>query len=150
VARYDVMAVASFGGHFEQLLELRDAWKGRSCLYVTTRADVVAGLEGETGAVVQDCHAGQHAKAALCLAQLTGLAIRHRPRNVVTTGALPGLLALMVGRCIGARAIWVDSLANAETLSLSGQHARRFAHHHFSQWPDVAARDGSSYAGSLF
>ena len=148
--RYDLFAVASFGGHWEQLLALAPAWNGRRCLLITTPGGGIAGSNESDLRVVADCHAGQVLPAARCLAQLTALFARHRPRSVITTGALPGLLALGLARGFGARAIWVDSLANAETLSTSGRHARRIAHHHFSQWPDVAKRERSEYAGSLF
>ena len=110
----------------------------------------MAAIEGGDLRIVEDCHVGQYAKAAKCAAQLAALCLRHRPRNLVTTGALPGLLAIMAGRAVGASTFWIDSLANAETLSVSGRHAKRIAHHHFTQWPELARREGTQYAGSLF
>jgi hypothetical protein len=146
----EIFALASFGGHFEQLLQLREAWAGRPTLYVSTRRDSIAELRGQRVAFVSDCHAGQVIRAAICLAQLARLFGRHRPRILVTTGALPGLLAAAVARAVGTRVIWIDSVANSERLSTSGSSAKRFAHHHFSQWPGVAERDGSSYGGTVF
>lgn len=149
MARIEVMAVASFGGHLEQLLQLRSAWDGCACVYVTTRDDRIDLLSGQRVVAVQDCHEGQTGRAFRCLAQLVGLALRYRPRTVLTTGALPGLMACIAGRTIGAQVIWIDSVANAAELSKSGRIARRLAHHHFSQWPDVARASGSEYAGSV-
>lgn len=145
----ELFAVASFGGHFEQLLQLREAWAGRRCLFVTTRRDTIEELCGEDVAFVQDCHTGQVLKAVRCLLQLARLFRRHRPKALVTTGALPGLLAVAAGRLTGARVIWIDSVANAHELSTSGRVARGLAHVHLSQWPDVAAREHSKYAGSV-
>lgn len=146
----EIFALASFGGHLEQLLQLRDAWAGCPALYVTTRRDSIAELRGQRIAFVEDCHTGQIIRAAICLAQLARLFWRHRPRTLVTTGALPGLLAAVVARAVGTRVIWIDSVANCERLSASGSSAKCFAHHHFSQWPGVAERHGSSYSGTLF
>lgn len=146
----EIFALASFGGHLEQLLQLREAWAGRPTLYVTTRRDSIAELRGQRIAFVGDCHTGQVIRTAICLAQLAGLFWRHRPRILVTTGALPGLLAAAVARLVGTRVIWIDSVANSERLSTSGGSAKRLAHHHFSQWPGVAERHGSSYSGTLF
>jgi len=46
--------------------------------------------------------------------------------------------------------IWVDSIANAEKLSMSGRMIRPFADVILSQWPDVAAKYPKvEYAGEL-
>ena len=68
---------------------------------------------------------------------------------VVSTGALPGVIALTLGRAIGARTIWVDSIANAEEMSMSGKLARRVAHLWLSQWEHVAEAAGAEYAGAI-
>ena len=148
--RVQLFAVGSFGGHFEQVLEMRKAWAGLRCLYVTTQDGPLDALEGERLAVVSDCHSGQPIRAALCLVQTALLFARHRPACVFTTGALPGLIAALVGRLAGVPVIWIDSVANAETMSGSGRLARRLARKWCTQWPGVASREGSQYLGSLF
>jgi hypothetical protein len=50
---------------------------------------------------------------------------------------------------LGARTIWVDSVANAEEMSMSGKLARRFAHLWLSQWEHVAGAEGAEYAGAV-
>ena len=45
---------------------------------------------------------------------MLGLLLRHRPDVIVTTGAAPGYFALRFGKLLGARTIWIDSMANAE------------------------------------
>jgi len=148
--RFEVLAVGSFGGHFEQLLQLRAAWAGKACLYVTTRRVEAGEIADQPIAFVQDCHTGEVIRAARCLKQMFALFRRYRPKYLVTTGALPGLLAAVAARATGARVIWIDSVANAERLSTSGLHARWLADAHLSQWPEVAERQHSHYAGSLF
>ena len=74
---------------------------------------------------------------------------RFKPDVVISTGALPGVIAIAVGRAMGSRTIWVDSVANAEEMSMSGNLARRFAHLWMTQWEHVAAANGAEYAGSV-
>lgn len=74
---------------------------------------------------------------------------RIRPDVVVSTGAAPGLLCLFWGHVTGARTIWIDSVANAECLSLSGRLASRFATVALTQWEALAAASGPEYAGSV-
>lgn len=145
-----VFAVATFGGHFEQLVQLTPAWDGVGCLFVSTRPSPSLLRTGRDMALVDDCHWGEPFRTARCAIQMVSLFVRHRPACVVTTGALPGLLAAVIGRALGARVIWIDSMANAETMSGSGKVARVFAHVWCSQWSRVAEREGARYLGSLF
>jgi UDP-N-acetylglucosamine:LPS N-acetylglucosamine transferase len=68
------------------------------------------------------------------------LIIRIRPHFVVSTGAAPGLAALQIGKLIGARTVWIDSLANSEELSLAGVMAKRFADLWLTQWPHLTTK----------
>ena len=53
--------------------------------------------------------------------------VRVRPHVIVTTGAAPGYIAIRLGRILGARTVFLDSMANAEKLSLSAHLAERHA-----------------------
>jgi UDP-N-acetylglucosamine:LPS N-acetylglucosamine transferase len=75
--------------------------------------------------------------------------MRTRPDVVISTGAAPGLFGILFGRLVGARTIWIDSIANAEKLSLSGRIASRIAHIALTQWPHLAATRRPSYRGSI-
>ena len=75
--------------------------------------------------------------------------MRHRPDVVLSTGAAPGFFAILFGKLLGARTIWVDSIANAEQLSLSGKKAGRFADLWLTQWPHLAQPGGPLYKGSV-
>ena len=72
-----------------------------------------------------------------------------RPDVVVTTGAAPGFFGVRIGKLIGARVVWVDSVANAEELSMSGRNAGSFADLWLTQWPHLAGENGPQYYGSV-
>ncbi|MFW5835879.1 MAG: UDP-N-acetylglucosamine--LPS N-acetylglucosamine transferase [bacterium] len=72
-----------------------------------------------------------------------------RPSVVITTGAAPGYFALRYGDRIGARTIWVDSIANAHQLSLSGRLVRDIADIWLTQWSDLEQQNGPYYVGSV-
>ena len=77
------------------------------------------------------------------------LVLRRRPHVVISTGALPGVIALAFGRMTGAETVWIDSVANAEEMSMLGRLARRFATHWLSQWEHVAEAEGAEFIGSV-
>lgn len=144
-----VLAVASGGGHWQQLMLLRPAYAHAQVRYLTT----LPGLAEEYGAapahVVPDCNRNEPLRALRCIFAMGREVLAQRPDMIISTGALPGVIALAFGRLAGARTVWIDSIANAEELSASGRLARKIAHVCLSQWPSVAEAEGVEYAGAL-
>ena len=143
-----VLAIASGGGHWEQLMALSDAFAATEVVYATTLPGLT-GPGGETVHVVPDCNRNEKWKALRSGVALLILILRKRPNVIVTTGALPGFLAIAIGRRLGARTMWIDSIANAEEMSMAGRLARSQADRWLSQWPSVAEAAGAEYAGSV-
>jgi len=77
------------------------------------------------------------------------LLLRLRPDVIVTTGAAPGYLALRIGKWLGARVVWIDSVANAQELSMSGAKAGSFADLWLTQWPHLSGDGGPKFYGSV-
>lgn len=73
---------------------------------------------------------------------------RERPDMVISTGAAPGLMALIVAKMMGIRTVWVDSIANADHLSICGRLASRIADKTLTQWPHLAGK-GVEYHGNV-
>lgn len=153
-----VLAVASTGGHWVQLLRMRPAWAGCNVHYVTTvegfRDHVYADAQ-ERGQpqpgyhVLPDANRWQKFRLVLLMVAVTALLLKLRPDVVVSTGAAPGYFALRIARLLGAKTIWIDSIANAEQLSLSGQRIGRFADVWLTQWEELAKPDGPDYWGAV-
>ena len=148
-ARRRILAVASGGGHFQQLMTLRPGYDTGEVTYMTTLPDLAAQFGEGPQVTVPDCNANTPLAALRCSGVIFWRVLRLRPHVVITTGALPGVIAVMWGRLMGARTLWIDSIANAEELSVSGRLARRVAHVTLSQWPEVAAATGTRYEGSI-
>jgi cellulose synthase/poly-beta-1,6-N-acetylglucosamine synthase-like glycosyltransferase len=71
------------------------------------------------------------------------------PHKVITTGAAPGFFAVRLGKLLGAQCCWLDSIANAERLSLSGERAGPVADLWLTQWPGLASPHGPHYQGAV-
>lgn len=144
-----ILAVASGGGHWEQLMLLRPTLDQFDTTYVTT-AEGVAVRDGVSKYVmIPDANGKAKAAILRTVWHAIGVLRRSRPEVVVSTGALPGLACIIVGYVIGARTVWVDSVANSERLSVSGRFARPFSTLWLTQWPAVAAASGARYGGCL-
>ena len=75
--------------------------------------------------------------------------VREMPDIVITTGAAPGYFGVRIGKWLGARVVWIDSVANAEELSMSGQKAGAFSDLWLTQWPHLAGDGGPKYIGNV-
>ena len=144
-----VLAISSGGGHWVELLRLRPAWQAHDVVYATVKADHRTEVGSAPFFVVPD--ANRHTKRLLiktCAATFLVL-IKVRPSAVVSTGAAPGFFALFFGKLMGAKTVWIDSIANAEELSLSGKLVRPFADVWLTQWEFLASPKGPYYRGSV-
>ena len=99
--------------------------------------------------IVRDASRWDKIGLVIMILQLFWLIIRLRPRVVITTGAAPGVVALAIGKLLGARTIWLDSIANAQELSMSGRAAKHFADLRLTQWPELAEENGPFYHGAV-
>jgi UDP-N-acetylglucosamine:LPS N-acetylglucosamine transferase len=133
-----VLAVASSGGHWVQLLRLRPAFEGHDVVYLTTDPGHRDEVSPSRFYCVAD--ASRWSKIALLRSALAIMWIvaREHPDVVVSTGAAPGYLAIRCGRLLGARTAWIDSVANVEELSLSGRMASGLTDLCLTQWPHLA------------
>ena len=145
-----LLVISSGGGHWIQLLRLRPAFEGCRVTYATVREGYREDLDaGSDFHVVPDSNRWSKIRLLRSALSISWLLIRLRPDVIVTTGAAPGYFALRIGKWLGARAIWIDSIANAEELSLSGQKAGRFADLWLTQWPHLTVDHGPHYFGSV-
>lgn len=143
-----VLAVASAGGHWVQLRRLAPAFAGARLSWLSTRHELARDLDAPLH-VVRDANLWQKLALVRMFVEVLWVVLRVRPDVVVTTGAAPGFAAVVWGRLLGARTIWIDSIANSETLSTSGAKSGRFAHVWLTQWEHLARPDGPAYWGAV-
>ena len=87
---------------------------------------------------VNDANRWNKLALMVCALRILWIVLRVRPDVVVSTGAAPGYLAIRFARVLRARTIWIDSIANAEELSMSGRLASQTADLCLTQWPHLA------------
>lgn len=144
-----ILAISSGGGHWIQLLRLRSAFEGGDITFACVRKSYSEDVPGEHFVVITDATRWDRWKLLKMLCQVAWLVIVLRPDVVITTGAAPGYAAVRFGKWMGARTIWIDSIANVETMSLSGQKLAKHADLWLTQWPHLAKQDGPRYMGAV-
>lgn len=144
-----VLAVASGGGHWVQLMRLRPAFAGAEVHYATVDRSAAATVAPAPVHIYPDANKDTRLRMMLAAFRLALIVLRVRPDVVVSTGAAGGYLAIRFAGLLGARTMFIDSIANARELSVSARLAQRAADLVLSQWPAVARASGTAYRGAI-
>jgi UDP-N-acetylglucosamine:LPS N-acetylglucosamine transferase len=144
-----ILAVASGGGHWVQLLRLRTAFAGAEVHYATVDASAAEMVYPAPVHLYPDANKDTKIKLALAALRLLVIVLTVRPDVVISTGAAGGYFAIRFAKMLGARTLFVDSIANARQLSVTGQMCRGVADRVISQWPEVARQSGTEFWGSV-
>lgn len=144
-----VLAAASGGGHWEQLMLLRAVLDRFDTRYATTDCVSAAQHGIDDAAVLPDCNQNRPFRSAWCGMVALILVLKTRPDVVISTGAAPGFFCILAGRLIGAKTLWIDSVANGERLSMCGRLSKTFAHECLTQWEHLADDPQPSYRGAV-
>jgi len=144
-----IIAVASGGGHWMELLRLRPAFQGHEVVFVTVSPIYRSDVGTARFYVVNDATRWDKLALLKLMFRIARVLVRERPDVVISTGAAPGCFAIVFGKLLRARTIWLDSIANVERLTLSGRLAGRFADLWLTQWPHLAKPGGPRYEGSV-
>ena len=144
-----VLAVASGGGHWVQLRRVIPALEGHRIVYLTIHPTYRTDVPDAKVHVVNDATRWDRIGSLRMALRILWVVLREWPDVVFTTGAAPGFFAIVFGRLLGARTIWLDSIANVEEVSVSGRMVRRHADLWLTQWPHLAGPDGPEYAGAV-
>lgn len=147
--RRRVLAISSGGGHWIELLRLRPAFEGHELVWCTVDEAYRTHVPGEPFHTVRDVTRWDRVGLVQCAAEVLSVLLRVRPEVVVSTGALPGFFGIVLAKSLGARTVWVDSLANVEELSMSGKRVGPFADLWLTQWRELAEPAGPHYRGAV-
>lgn len=144
-----ILAIASGGGHWIQMMRLRPAFEGAEVRYLTVDRQFIGDVAGSRVYLVNDANEDRKLALLLQLLRVAWVVVRVRPDVVVSTGASVGFFALRVAKIFGARTVWIDSIANVEQLSKSGRLAGSCADLWLTQWGHLAKPEGPHCHGSV-
>ena len=145
-----IMLVASAGGHWVELTRLNKAVQGHHLIYVTTNREFAKQNKNQTSFVVPDASRWDRIRIVMLACRMFYIVLRIRPDVVISTGALPGFFAVFFGhKIVGAKTIWLDSIANSEKISMSGRKAGKYTDLWLTQWKHLARPEGPYYYGEV-
>jgi len=144
-----ILLVASAGGHWVQLNRLKAAFVGYRCIYASTLSGCAKQVPDCEFHLLPDASLWNKFRLLWLALKVFLLILKVRPDVVISTGAAPGFFAVLFGKKLGARTIWLDSIANPDVMSKSGQKVRPYADLWLTQWEHLAGPDGPEFAGAV-
>lgn len=147
--RRKVLAVSSGGGHWVQMMRLLHILEGHEVTFATVNAAYACDIRGYKLYTIVDATAWNKVRLLVQAFQILLIVLRERPDVILSTGAAPGYFAVRLGKLVGAKTVWIDSIANVERLSRSGEKVGRHADLWLTQWPHLAADMGPACKGAV-
>ena len=144
-----VLAIASAGGHWIELLRIRPAFSAFHVVYVSTNKSNAHEVQGYEFHHIANATRKSVWNFFIMFFQLLGLILKIRPKVIVTTGSAPGLMAIAVGKLCMVKTVWIESISSVDEPSASGKNARFFADLYLTQWKHLEREKGPKYKGSI-
>lgn len=145
-----VLAIASPGGHWIQLNKICNPLEAQfNVIYVTPGAQYSSVKSDRKIINISDASATSKHMIVPLAFQLLWIFIKERPTAIVSTGAAPGAIAVLLAKLLPIKTIWVDSIANVSILSRSARIVKRHADLVMTQWQPLADSKKVIYKGSI-
>ncbi|HIO92652.1 MAG TPA: oligosaccharide biosynthesis protein Alg14 [Leucothrix mucor] len=148
-----ILAISSPGGHWIQLNKICNPLENQfDVVYATPNAEYKSSSKNKDGKkvyAITDASADSKLNLIPVTLQLLIIFIRERPNTIITTGAAPGVMAVLIGKFLPIKTIWIDSIANVKTLSRSGKMVKKHADLVITQWEELSDNQKIFYRGSV-
>ncbi len=144
-----VLFISSSGGHWIEMRRLEAAFEGFDKYYISTDPSYYQAITEGKFYAVPDASMWNKFRLLGQAIKILLLLIYIRPNIVISTGAAPGFFGLLFAKKMRIKTIWVDSLANVEQLSLSGQKVKPYADLWLTQWEHLSTPNGPYFYGAV-
>jgi UDP-N-acetylglucosamine:LPS N-acetylglucosamine transferase len=146
-----ILAVSSPGGHWVQLNKICNKLEDKySVVYASPRSQYQ--LKQQGARIVHnilDVSADNKPMLLPLAFQMLYLFLKERPQTIISTGAAPGVVAVLLGKYLGIKTIWIDSIANVQQLSRSGRMVKSHADLVITQWQPLSDEKTIFYKGAV-
>ena len=149
-----ICLVSSSGGHFEQLIRLLPLLDRYSGYIVTEDAGYELNLPGRRVYRVPPMDRTDKGILRELVAAFRAawkILRTEKPDVIISTGALPALPTLVLGKILGSKIVYLESFAKVTTPNMAGKLVYRFADQFYVQWePMLKHYPKAIYKGGIY
>lgn len=147
--KHKVFAISSPGGHWIQLTRLCAGLEANHQIVYALPDKLFKPKGHQKIYSIVDVSADDKWKLIPCALQVGYILLKERPQVILSTGAAPGVVAVILGKWLGIRTIWVDSIANVQKISRSGELVKTKADVFLTQWEHLSDQQQVFFKGSV-
>ncbi len=149
-----ICLVSSSGGHFEQLvrlLPLLDKYEGYVVTEETGYSLDLANVPIYRVPALDRTDKRLVGKLFFAFKKAWGILRHEKPDVIISTGALPALPTLILGKLIGSKIVYIESFAKVNTPNKTGKFVYHFADRFYVQWePMLKYYSKAIYKGGIY
>lgn len=144
-----IFAISSPGGHWIQLTRLCNGLEGKNNIVYAMPDKLFKPKQDQKVYSVMDVSADDKWRLIPCALQVSWILLRERPDAIISTGAAPGAVAVLLGKVFRIKTIWIDSIANVQKISRAGRLVQKHADIFLTQWPHLSDDENILHQGSV-
>lgn len=152
--RKKICFVASSGGHWEEMMCLRDIVSQNESFFVTEQSGQIADSDIPNTYILRQINRKERffiIHFIQIFIEALKVLKKENPDVVITTGALVSFPFCLVGKCMGKKVIYIESFARVHEKSLTGKLVYPFADLFVVQWESMLEHyPKARYGGTLF
>lgn len=146
-----ICLISSSGGHLTQLLRLENLWKNYDSFYVTQKKKISIDLQKKCKTYFIKDPVRNPFSFILNFLQSSLIFLSENPDMIITTGGGIALSMCYVGKLLGKKVVFIESLSRVENPSLTGRILYPIADLFLVQWKYLLKKYGpkAKYWGSV-
>ena len=153
-----VLFIASAGGHFSELMQLKPMFKKYDSYLVTDQKNAIGPLKKEYPNHVYSLIFGtrSHILSYMFIFPINIIKsffiyLKIRPKYIITTGVHTAVPMCYIGRIFGSKIIYIETFANMKEKGLAGKLIYPVANLFLVQWESMLeVYPKAKYIGKLF
>ena len=130
-----ICIAASAGGHLTEILQLKEAWKGKKHFFISDKRINAIDLSKKEKVYFITPARRNFAKLLISFNETRKIFSKKNPDVIISTGAEIGFPAMILGVILGKKVIYIESIARINSPSLTGQLIYPFIKDFYVQWP---------------
>lgn len=145
-----ILAISSPGGHWIQLNKICDGLLQQQPYEIiyAVPSNLFKSKKEKNHYNIIDVSADNKIMLLPCALQIVYILIKERPNTIISTGAAPGVLAILIAKFLPIKTIWVDSIANVKQISRSGKLIKNHVNIFLTQWKHLETTE-IQYKGAI-
>ena len=155
-SKISILVFMGSGGHSTQMLKLVDLLNNdHDYIYVIPKSNRITEkkikIKGEiykitSASLLTNTAFHNSITALICLFESLVIIIKTKPKIIISSGPITGLILSLIGKLFGSKIVFIESWSRVTSLSHAGEIAYKLVDLFFIQWEELKEK----YPKSLF